>query len=76
MKDESTHLSVKQPFQILVVDDNDAGVFLVRSVLELEGFLVDSADSSDEVLERLKDNAAYGWSSTMKPCRQRLSRAP
>jgi CheY-like chemotaxis protein len=46
---------VNQPFLILVVDDNDAGVFLVRSVLELEGFLVDSADSSENVLERLKD---------------------
>ena len=45
-----------KPSLILVVDDNDAGVFLVRSVLELEGFLVDSADSSDEVLERLKDH--------------------
>jgi CheY-like chemotaxis protein len=45
-----------KPSLILVVDDNEAGVFLVRSVLELEGFLVDSADSSDEVLERLKDH--------------------
>ena len=47
-------MNVHQPFLILVVDDNDAGVFLVRSVLELEGFLVDSADSSENVLERLK----------------------
>jgi CheY-like chemotaxis protein len=38
---------------ILVVDDNDAGLLLVRSVLELEGFRVDSAGSSEEVLERL-----------------------
>ena len=45
-----------KPSLILVVDDNEAGVFLVRSVLELEGFLVDSADSSDEVVERLKDH--------------------
>jgi CheY-like chemotaxis protein len=42
------------PRRILVVDDNEAGVFLVRSVLELAGFVVDSADSSDEVLQRLK----------------------
>lgn len=38
---------------ILVVDDNDAGQLLVRTVLELEGFRVDSAGSSEEVLERL-----------------------
>lgn len=38
---------------ILVVDDNDAGQLLVRTVLELEGFRVDSANSSEEVLERL-----------------------
>jgi CheY-like chemotaxis protein len=38
---------------ILVVDDNDAGQLLVRTVLELEGFRVDSASSSEEVLERL-----------------------
>lgn len=44
-----------RPYLILVVDDNYAGALLVRSVLELEGFQVDSADSSDEVLERLKD---------------------
>ena len=38
---------------ILVVDDNDAGQLLVRTVLELEGFQVDSASSSQEVLDRL-----------------------
>jgi CheY-like chemotaxis protein len=38
---------------ILVVDDNDAGLLLVRAVLELDGFRVDSAGSSEEVLERL-----------------------
>jgi CheY-like chemotaxis protein len=38
---------------ILVVDDNEAGQLLVRTVLELEGFRVDSAGSSEEVLERL-----------------------
>ena len=38
---------------ILLVDDNDAGQLLVRTVLELEGFRVDSAGSSEEVLERL-----------------------
>jgi CheY-like chemotaxis protein len=40
---------------ILVVDDNDAGQLLVRTVLEREGFLVDSASSSEGVLERLND---------------------
>src|SRR3981189_57811 len=45
-----------RPHRILVVDDNFTGVLLVRSVLELEGFVVDSADSSDEVMERLKDH--------------------
>jgi CheY-like chemotaxis protein len=38
---------------ILVVDDNDAGQLLVRAVLEREGFRVDSASSSEGVLERL-----------------------
>jgi CheY-like chemotaxis protein len=38
---------------ILVVDDNEAGLLLVRSVLELAGYRVDSAASSEEVLERL-----------------------
>lgn len=41
------------PCLILVVDDNDAGQLLVRTVLELEGFRVDSAGSSEQVLERL-----------------------
>jgi CheY-like chemotaxis protein len=45
------------PSMILVVDDNDAGQLLVRSVLELNGFLVDSASSSQEVLERLNVRA-------------------
>jgi CheY-like chemotaxis protein len=39
---------------ILVVDDNDAGLLLACAVLELDGFRVDSADSSEMVLERLK----------------------
>ena len=39
---------------ILVVDDNDAGLMLSRAVLELEGFRVDSAGSSDMVFEQLK----------------------
>jgi CheY-like chemotaxis protein len=45
-----------RPNRILVVDDNYAGLLLARTVLELEGFLVDSAASADEVLERLKDH--------------------
>jgi CheY-like chemotaxis protein len=44
---------MKRSSLILVVDDNDAGVLLTRSVLEFEGFRVDSASSSEEVLERL-----------------------
>ncbi len=39
---------------ILVVDDNAAGQLLVTTVLQLEGFQVDSAGSSFEVLERLR----------------------
>ena len=39
---------------ILVVDDNEAGMFLACSVLQREGFQVDSAGSSDEVLKSLK----------------------
>lgn len=39
---------------ILVVDDNDAGQLLVRTVLELDGFQVDSAGSAKEVMERLR----------------------
>jgi CheY-like chemotaxis protein len=38
---------------ILVVDDNEAGQLLVSSVLQLEGFRVDLAGSSVEVLERV-----------------------
>jgi CheY-like chemotaxis protein len=38
---------------ILVVDDNDAGLVLARAVLEAEGFRIDTAGSSIEVLERL-----------------------
>jgi CheY-like chemotaxis protein len=38
---------------ILVVDDNDAGLLLACSVLELDGFRVDSAGSLKEVRERL-----------------------
>ncbi len=41
---------------ILVVDDNDAGLELVRFVLEIEGFRVETAGSSAEVLRRLKVN--------------------
>ena len=39
---------------ILVVDDNDAGQLLVSSVLELDGFRVETAGSSAEVLDRLR----------------------
>lgn len=39
---------------ILVVDDNDAGLLLTCAVLELDGFRVDSASSSKDVLERLQ----------------------
>jgi CheY-like chemotaxis protein len=42
------------PSLILVVDDNAAGLLLVCSVLELDGFRVDSAGSADEVLDRLR----------------------
>ena len=38
---------------ILVVDDNEAGLLLACSVLELDGFRVDTASSLKEVLERL-----------------------
>jgi CheY-like chemotaxis protein len=38
---------------ILVVDDNEAGMFLACSVLQREGFQVDSAASSEEVLQCL-----------------------
>jgi CheY-like chemotaxis protein len=39
---------------ILVVDDNDAGLELVRFVLEIEGFRVETAGSSAEVLQHLE----------------------
>ena len=39
---------------ILVVDDNPAGQLLVTTVLEMEGFQVDRAASSFDVLERLR----------------------
>jgi CheY-like chemotaxis protein len=45
---------VTTPALILVVDDNEAGSFLACSVLEREGFQVESAGSADEVLERLR----------------------
>jgi CheY-like chemotaxis protein len=45
---------MRPPELILVVDDNETGVLLVRTVLELEGFQVDSAGSAEEVLERLR----------------------
>lgn len=38
---------------ILVVDDNAAGMFLACSVLQREGFQVDSAGTSEEVLQCL-----------------------
>jgi CheY-like chemotaxis protein len=41
------------PPLILVVDDNEAGLLLARSVLELDGFRVHCAGSLKEVLERL-----------------------
>jgi CheY-like chemotaxis protein len=46
---------VTTPALILVVDDNPAGQLLVTTVLQLEGFDVATAGSSDEVLERLRD---------------------
>lgn len=45
---------MKRASLILVVDDNDAGQLLTRAVLELDGFQVDSAGSSEEVMESLK----------------------
>jgi CheY-like chemotaxis protein len=39
---------------ILVVDDNPAGQLLVTTVLQLDGFQVEGAGSSFEVLERLR----------------------
>ncbi|HEY8952799.1 MAG TPA: response regulator [Candidatus Dormibacteraeota bacterium] len=40
---------------ILVVDDNDAGQLLATTVLQLEGFEVESAGSAAEVLDRLRE---------------------
>jgi CheY-like chemotaxis protein len=48
---------MKRSSLILVVDDNAAGQLLVCTVLQLEGFRVDSAGSSEEVLERLNARA-------------------
>ena len=45
---------MSRPEVILVVDDNDAGLMLFRAVLELDGFLVDTAASGEELLIRLK----------------------
>ncbi len=39
---------------ILVVDDNEAGQFLVQSVLEHQGFVVNTAGSSEEVRDQLR----------------------
>ena len=44
---------MKSSALILVVDDNEAGTFLACSVLQREGFQVESAGRSDEVLECL-----------------------
>lgn len=44
---------MKMSSLILVVDDNEAGQLLVCTVLQLEGFRVDSAGSAEQVLERL-----------------------
>ncbi len=44
---------MKRASLILVVDDNDAGQLLARAVLELDGFQVDSARSSEEVMGSL-----------------------
>jgi CheY-like chemotaxis protein len=42
------------PPLILVVDDNPAGQLLVTTVLQLDGYQVEGAGSSTEVLERLR----------------------
>lgn len=47
-------MSERKAPRILVIDDNDAGLLLVCSVLTLAGFLVDTAGSSQEVLGQLK----------------------
>jgi CheY-like chemotaxis protein len=45
---------VRRSSLILVVDDNEGGLLLAGAVLQREGFRVDSAGSSEEVVERLK----------------------
>jgi CheY-like chemotaxis protein len=45
---------VRRSSLILVVDDNEGGLLLASAVLQREGFRVDSAGSSEEVVERLK----------------------
>jgi len=40
---------------ILAVDDNEAGLLLVTSLLQVEGFRVDSAGSAGEVFKRLSE---------------------
>src|SRR5487761_1130391 len=44
---------MKMSSLILVVDDNEAGQLLACTVLQLEGFRVDSAGSAEQGLERL-----------------------
>ena len=41
--------------RVLVVDDNDAGLMLAVAVLTLDGFAVDTAGTSEEVMERLDE---------------------
>jgi CheY-like chemotaxis protein len=42
---------------VLAVDDNEAGLLLVNTLLEGAGFRVDSAGSAVEVMERLRVRA-------------------
>ena len=44
---------MSNPPLILVVDDNDAGLLLACSVLQMDGYRVDSAGSAQEVLQHL-----------------------
>jgi CheY-like chemotaxis protein len=44
---------VRRSGLVLVVDDNEGGRLLASAVLQREGFQVDSAGSSDEVVERM-----------------------
>lgn len=39
---------------ILVVDDNESGQFLAQSVLEQQGFVVNTAGSSEDVREQVR----------------------